>query len=138
MELQQEIEIGGRGISPAFMRFTGGALKIRFIELNHARWWIGNGDRSRFKNFVIERDGQFRFAQTGTDEQSKIAGDGAGLRDGFAPDGVNDWNIGQFNYPDDESAMKPEIDEMPEVYHGRIQTPFAPIVHPKLNTGKEP
>ena len=68
MELQQEIEIGGRGISPAFMRFTGGALKIRFIEIHYGCGRTGDGDGSGLKNFVIQRDGQFWLAQTGAEE----------------------------------------------------------------------
>ena len=89
------------------MRLASGALKIRFIEIHHARGWIGNGHGSGFENFVIERDGQFGFGQTGADEQSKFAGDGTGLRDGFAPDGIHDGSIGQFNVLDNEAAMKP-------------------------------
>ena len=125
MELQQEIEIGGRGIAPAFMRLTGGAFKIRFIEIHHTRGRIGNGDGSGLKNFVIERDGQFRLAQTVADEQSKFAGDGARLRNDFAPDGIHDGCRGQFDVLDNEAAMKPEVIELPEVNHDGIQTPFA-------------
>jgi hypothetical protein len=86
---------------------------------------------------VIQRDGQFRFAQTGADEQSKFAGDAARLGDGFAPDGIHDRLVGQSDVLDNEAAMKPEVFELPEVNHGEIQTPFAPIVHPKMNSGNE-
>ena len=120
------------------MRLMGGALKIRLVEINHAGRWNPNCDWSGFENFVIQRDGQFRLPQARADEQAKMSSDGAGLRNGFAANGVSDWSIGQFNYPDDESTMKPEIDELPEVYHRRIQTPITPIVHPKMNSGKEP
>jgi hypothetical protein len=65
------------------MRVAGGTLKIRFIEINHACGRIGQRNGCGFENFVIERDGQICFAQTGADEQSKFAGDGACLRDGF-------------------------------------------------------
>ena len=137
VELQQEIEIGGRGMAPLFMRGAGGAFKISFIEIRHAGGRIGNGHCSGFENFVIERDGQFGFAQTGADEQSKFAGDGAGLRDGFASDGIHDGGIGQFDILDNKTAMKPEVFELPEVNHDGIQTSIAPIVHPKMNIGKE-
>ena len=135
MELQQEIEIGGRGSAPAFMRLAGGALKIRFIEINHTGGRIGNGDRSGFENFVIQRDGQFCLTQTVADEQAKFTGDGAGLRNGFAPDGIHDGGGSQFNVLDDKPAVKPEVFELPDVNHGGIQTPLAPIVHPKMNSG---
>jgi len=120
------------------MRFMGGALKIRFIEIHHGRGRTGNGYGSGLKNFVIQGDGQFRLAQTGADEQSKFAGDAARLGDGFAPDGIYDRLVGQSNVLDDEAAMKPEVFELPDVNHGEIQTPIAPIVHSKMNTGKEP
>jgi hypothetical protein len=34
--------------------------------------------------------------------------------------------------------MKPEVFELPDVNHGEIQTPIAPIVHPKMNSGRMP
>ena len=137
MELQQEIEIGGRGISPTFMRLAGGALKIRFVEIHHVRGRTGNGHGSGFENFVIQRDGQFCLAQTGADAQSKFAGNGAGLRDGFAPDGIHDGSIGQFDVLDNEAAMKPEVFELPDVNHGEMKTLLATVVHPKMDSGKE-
>ena len=113
------------------MRLAGGALKIRFIEIHHARGWIGNGNGSGLKNFVIERDGQFCFAQTCVDEQSKFAGNGTRLRDGFASDGIHDGICGQLNVFDNEPTMKLEIFELPEVNHVGIQPPFAPSSTPK-------
>ncbi len=68
MELQQEIEICRRGVSPAFMGVARGLLKIRLIKINHAGRRIGNGDGSGFENLVIQRDGQFFLAQTGADQ----------------------------------------------------------------------
>jgi hypothetical protein len=38
---------------------------------------------------------------------------------------------------DNEAAMKPEAFELPDVNHSGIQTPLAPVVHPKMNSGKE-
>ena len=119
-----------------FMRLTGGPFKIRFVEIHHARGRIGNGHESGFENFVIQRDGQFFFAQTGADEQSKFASNGARLRNGFASDGIHDWLIGQFNVLDDKPAMKPEVLELPDVNHGEIETPFTPVVHTKNDSKK--
>ena len=115
----------------------GGALKIRFIEIHHGRGRTGNGDGSGLKNFVIQRDGQFRLAQTGADEQSKFAGDAARLGDGFAPDGIHDRLVGQSNVLDNKPAMQPEIFELVDVDHDEIQTSLALIVHPKMNSGNE-
>jgi hypothetical protein len=70
--------------------------------------------------------------------ESKFAGNGAGLCDGFAPDGIHDRLVGQSNIPHDETPMQPEVFELPDVNHDGIQTPIAPIVHLKLNSGKEP
>ena len=133
MKLQQEIEARGRGISPAFMRGSGGLLKIRLVEIHHARGRIGNGHGSGFKNFVIQRDGQFFLAQTGADEQSKFADNGARLRNSFASDCIHDWFIGQSNVLDNKPAMQPEIFELVDVDHDEIQTSLALIVHPKMN-----
>jgi len=63
VKLQQEIEIGRRGISPSFLRVMGGPFKIRLVEIHHAGRRVGQGDGSGFENFVIERDGQFFLTQ---------------------------------------------------------------------------
>jgi hypothetical protein len=102
VKLQQEIEIGRRGISPSFMRIMGGPFKIRLIEIHHAGGRVGHGDGSGFENFVIERDEQFFLTQSAADEQSKFAGDGLCLRNGFASDCIHDGTIRQFNVGDNE------------------------------------
>jgi len=121
--------MGRRGIAPAFLRGAGGALKVRFVEINHPGGRIGQGNGCRFENFMIERDGQFLFVQARTDEQAEFAGDGACLREGFASDGIQDRLTSQFNAPDDEPAMQPEIYELADVNHGEIQTALAAVVH---------
>ena len=121
MKLQQEIEIGGRGIAPALMRIAGSALKIRLVEINDVCRRIRNGDGCGFENFVIQSDGQFFLAQAGADEQSEIVDDGARLRDGFASDGIHDRRIGQFDVMDGEPATQPEVFELADVNHGRIE-----------------
>ena len=104
----------------------GGPFKIRLIEIHHAGGRVGHGDGSGFENFVIERDGQFFLTQSGADEQSKFAGDGLCLRNGFASDGIHDGTIRQFNVGDNEPAMKPEVLELVGVNHSQIQTPLHP------------
>jgi hypothetical protein len=54
-----------------------------------------------------------------------------------SPDGIHDRLVGQSNVLDNEAAMKPEVFELPDVNHGEIQTPITPIVHPKMDSGKE-
>ena len=132
MELQQEIEIGGGCISPAFMRVMGRPFKIRLVKIHHADRRVGNGDGSGFENFVIERDGQFFLTQAGADDQSKFAGDGLRLRNSFASQGIHDWSIGQFNVGDNEPALKLEVLELVDVNHGQIQPSLTPVVHPKM------
>ena len=46
------VEVGRRGIAPAFLRGVGGVFKIRFFEIHHAGGRIGNGDtRARLRRF---------------------------------------------------------------------------------------
>jgi hypothetical protein len=132
VELQQEIEVVQGSISPSFLRVTGRPLKIRLVEIHHPGGWAGCGDGSGFEDFVIERDGQFFLTQTGTDEQPESAGDGLRLGDGFAPNGIHNGIIRQFNIGDNKPALKPKVLELIDVNHSQIQTPFIRGVHPKM------
>jgi len=100
------------------MGVLSGPLKIRLIKINDSVRWIGDGDGSGFQNFVVERDGQFLLAQTRADEQSKIADNGARLRNGFASDCIHNRVVRQFDIFDDKSAVKLEVFELFEVNHG--------------------
>jgi len=91
------------------MGVLSGPLKIRLIKINDSVRWIGDGDGSGFQNFVVERDGQFLLAQTRADEQSKIADNGARLRNGFASDCIHNRVVRQFDIFDDKSAVKLEV-----------------------------
>ena len=65
--------MAGEALPQRFWAFAGGLLKIRLVEINDGVRRIGDGDGGGFQNLVVERDGQFLLAQTGTDEQSKFA-----------------------------------------------------------------
>src|SRR5436190_22771586 len=93
-------------------------LKIALVEIHHAVRRMRTGDGGRFKNLVIQGDGQFLMAQTSTDEEMKLVSNNPCFRDGLPSQCVHQRFRSKLNLHNNECAVQFEVSEGICVNHG--------------------